>query len=244
MGPAACLKHAYENYDPSKIGLPNVAVYGWVDEITREEKEQLIAEGKQPRGKWHIVKVEAYIPGNCKGACNLAQSSDLAYGGDPAWPRVKTKTKSWGFKRCYYLTNERGIVKFRTTRFDEETVSNLLTFPGGAPIWQFRSAHPARQEKNFSVKNVLGSLNGACTSSQFKTFADGTPATYLSGLGIYDGAFIMNEMIFAPGRPEDNTECWNRAHSLMTLGVVDETCAEYNWMSDRMNFKFVDCKPF
>ena len=143
--------------------------------------------------------------------------------------------------RCYELVNTDGLVKFRVTRYDEEMDSALLTFPNGAPIWKPRSAHPYRPVTDAGFDAFQ--LGGYCNSSSVLEFADGTLTTQFAGFpqGIYQGAFIMEKFIGA-GQPGENYRCWNLAHNLLSRGMSSETCAQYMWAGNRMNFRFIPCK--
>lgn len=254
IGPAKDLINARIAYSASSedTGLPYEAIYGWRD-------------GEDPsapnvRGKWHIVKVEARITGMCDNRCAADQ-----VGPDPPWPTVKTYTKNWGMKRCYELINTSGSVKFRTTRWDEaksakpcasvspcppecggncglgSTVTYVpaMTFPNGTPIWSFKANNPLRPVDR-SVTNP-DNLDGYCAGSTIATL----PGTY-TGTTIYMGAFIMHKY-FPLGYDNDNADCWNLAHRLLSSGYSNETCAEYYWhdgMNRGMGIEFVDCKPF
>ncbi len=228
-GPAADLIQARIDYEEQETGLPYHAVYGWKDE----------PKDPQDPAKWHIVKVEARIPGSCDNECGPGQGDP-----DPEWPKIKTYTKSWGTKRCYELTNVTGYVKFRTIRYDEERISDPVKFPNNLPIWKFRGAHPKRMQGSDykpGGKFDPAQLDELCATSQINTFLDDSPTD-----GLYEGAFMMEKYIGFTAGPEDNSACWNLAHELLARGVIDETCAQYFWddASDRMNFRFVSCKEF
>jgi hypothetical protein len=235
-GPAQKIIKYRISYNPNKdVGLPYHAVYGWQDEV---------ALGSPERGNWHLVKVEARLPGNCDNACGIGG------GPDPEWPRIKTYTKNWGMTRCYELINTDGLVKFRVTRYDEERDSGLLSFPNGVPLWKPRSAHPQRSltpsgggdPDMFKADN----LGGDCGPSTITKFVDGQPTTFAGfPAGIYQGAFIVEDLIPRPD-PNQNERCWNSVHHLLSRGVTSETCARYMWEGGRMNFRFISCQdiPF
>lgn len=224
-GPAEALIRARIRFNQGETGLPFQAVYGWRDPSVRPE-----GGGPEIRGKWHIVKVEARLPGACETACGTSQVK----GSDPDWPKIKTYTKHLGFTRCYELDNRDGVVKFRTTRYDEEKTSGFLSFPNGTPLWRFRWSHPQRPQDMPDYDSTPTSLDGACDGDDVRLNKLPTGA---SADGIYEGAFMMEEYT------EDNKDCWNLAHHLLTRGVVSETCAQYGWY-DGMDFKFVPCKKF
>jgi len=216
-GPAEDLINARINFDDTDLGLPYHAIYGWKDNEKTSGADD---------GKWHIVKVEARTLNFCDNSCGFGQTSP-----DPEWPRIITYTKGWGTKRCYELVNTKGSVKFRTTRYDQEGDPETLKFPNGVPIWKFRTAHPKRLQGSGFSPDALG--GGACAGASIQAFDDLSPTN-----GIYDGAFIMSKL------QDSNAGCWNLAQKLLTRGVMSETCAQYSWMGDRMDFKFVKCKEF
>ncbi|HQP10305.1 MAG TPA: hypothetical protein PKV41_02840, partial [Candidatus Omnitrophota bacterium] len=242
-GPAADLIRA--RIDPpedlSQEGLPFHAIYGW-----RDEPKDVTADPYS--GKWHIVKVEARIPGMCDSACGVTQAVDS----DPTWPRVETETSSWGLRRCYYLTNTDGVVKFRVTRFDQDKTSNPILFPNGIPIWRFKSNNPLRMLDPF-VHNP-SDLTALCDRDKVMLPGEG-PADVVAK---YKGAFMLNSYdVVADANAE---ECWDLAHALLSVGAVNETCAQYYWHgSERgddwddeevtganpgMGLRFVPCQPF
>lgn len=234
-GPAADLIQQRIQYaGADDTGLPYYAIYGWMSDPPPGDT--------LGRGRWHIVKVEARMPGKCDNACNTAQDPDPTIG-DPAWPWIRTYTKNWGTKRCYELTSTDGVVKFRTIRFDENRGSSVL-FPNGVPLWEFKYFHPQRpvdyEGAGDSYAQTLDNLGNLalCGSSMIDQLPlgapDGTPDA------IYAGAFMLN-------KPEDNIVCWSAVHNLLTRGVVSERCAQYYWhegTNHGMGFKFVPCFNF
>jgi hypothetical protein len=173
---------------------------------------------------------------------------------DPDWPDIKTEGTLY---RTYKLVNKEGIVKFRTTRYDEEMGSGRLRFPGGAKIWDFRFGHPRRP-----LRASIGDLASECRtagdtdSPTITKMPDGTDTdtVLVDGIPIYDGAFMMNKR-------QGNERCWDLAHAFLAKGVVSERCAAYYWDDtpeipeaaarltglaggQRMRFIFVNCQPF
>jgi len=221
-GPAAELIAARAAFDPNSIGLPRHATYGWQDPPPDD--------GSATRGKWHIVKVEARIPENCDSACGPNQALDS----DPEWPRIKTRTKWFGSRRCYKLSSREGVVKFRVVRYDEEAEPGDLTFPNDEPIWQFRQAHPERPSDPTVDPDQL---DANCAASMINSIPDGTPGG--TATNIYDGAFMM-----ARFDASTNTQCWNLANRLLSQGVVSEACAYYHWTGGQMTYRFIDCRAF
>ncbi|MBN1870033.1 MAG: hypothetical protein JW847_05605 [Candidatus Omnitrophica bacterium] len=253
-GPTGKLIRARINYKSGEDGLPYQAVYGWRDE------DEILPGGITKRGKWHIVKTEARVPGMCDESCSADQE-----GPDPRWPRIETYTKNWGTRRCYELFNTEGSVKFRTTRWDEDksskscaglspcpaacsdcgpgsmsTYKPLLTFPNGTPIWSFKSGHPLRPIDPVHNPDDLDAL---CAQSMILEI----PGTN-TGTTAYGGAFIMNKYVpWDDPEDEPNGSCWNLAHELLAAGVVNETCARYYWhegLNQGMGIEFVPCKEF
>ena len=221
-GPACQLIHARRDYDNApKTGLPYQAIYAW--------------QGEPPLGRaqgyWHIVKVDARIPGKCDNACNTSGTDRQP------WPRVKTRNTSWGLKRCYYLVHKEGMVKVRVTRFDEERDPALLMFPNGTPIWDFRMLHPAR-------RNIVEDVSTLFVTCQSQMATDPVPDNWFSPTYEYDfygGAFMLNELTV------DNQQCWNKVHNLLAKGVTTETCAQYYYHGGSrpgMGIKFVPCPDF
>lgn len=216
-GPAAALIQYRIQYGALEEGLPYQAIYGWQDNPPKNNP--------MGRGRWHIVKVDARIPDKCDNACGTGG------GADPGWPRIKTWTENWGTRRCFELINTEGMVKFRTTRFDEGTDASPILFPSGGDIWKFRRTHPERAYD----PNLLIGLDGFCDSGTVRTFPNGTPTT------IYQRAFMINK------RTALNGVCWDRLHSILAQGASSEACAQYYWhkgINQGMGFKFVDCANF
>jgi len=216
-GPAADLIRARQDFIPNEDGLPYDAIYGW------RGKDSVPGSGLAD-GKWHIVKVEGRLPGNCDNACDINQT-----GPNLEWPKIETSTYAWGTRRQYDLINLEGSTKFRAIRYDEDSPSNSLLFPNGVPIWQFRGGHPKRpQDGTYDPAN----LETACVLSTITKLPDGITDT-----NIYDGAFMTTWR-------SDDPVCWDLAHGLLSQGVVSETCATYFWTGSRMDFRFVDCREF
>jgi len=137
-----------------------------------------------------------------------------------------------------------GLVKFRITRYDEESRFGALNFPNGSLIWNFQTGHPKKPSTSaFSASGPNG-LHVNCRDEYIQTFDDAS-----STLGIYDEAFILNEL------DSNNQLCWRLANNLLSRGAVTETCAQYDWMGawdpndnkgegGRMDFIFVPCRDF
>ncbi|MCK5259955.1 MAG: hypothetical protein KAJ70_02740 [Candidatus Omnitrophica bacterium] len=255
--PTVALINARINYAPvsGDSGLPYQAIYGW-----RDENE--VVGAVTVRGKWHIVKVEARVPGMCDNRCSASQSSP-----DPGWPRIKTYTKNWGTKRCYELVSISGSVKFRTTRWDEDksgkpcaglapcpaacsdcglastaTYRPVMRFPNGVPIWSFKGSHPLRP-LDLTAYNP-DQLDLVCAPHTISLL----PGT-LAATDIYEGAFIMNDRSRTPGPYATYIAdpCWDFVHGFLASGVVNETCAQYYWKGGSlpgMGLRFVRCEEF
>lgn len=222
---AACrLIKARINFDNSKPGLPYHAIYGW----------QTAAEQGQPldSGKWHIVRVEARIPGRCDSSCNKDQVSG---GGDPSWPWVFTHEEDWGTRRCYELVSTDGAVKARVSRYDETSTLATLLFPNAVEIWKPSFTRVDRRERASP-----DGIESVCTTSMAPDPCSTSPCPLAPGTDYY-GAFLLNE----PNT--DNIACWNLVNDLLTQGVTSEACARYYFHSgtpDGMDFQFVPCKNF
>jgi hypothetical protein len=226
--------------DEESRGLKGQAVYGW----------QTTPARSSDTGAWHVVRVDARTPGRCK-TCNPSQTSTQPF------PSVKTKTKNWGTKRCYYLINYSGITKVRVTRYDEDRgAAGILTFPNGSPLWDFRFVHPLRGSVDTSsiaeaCANVMEPNPVGAYATPVAYFGELHPQFFSSSEGtyrIYGGGFMMNEYIpeFDPvtgdPNPDENEDCWKRATELLGYGVTTETCAQYYWGgAGRMQVKFVPC---
>ncbi len=211
--------------------LPFHIIYGWQDpEINLNTDD----------GNWHIVKVEARMPGKCDNACH--GNSQAPQGSAHGFPRIKTYTKKWGLKRCYKLRDESGHVKFRVTRFDESNEHSGLVFPNGMPLWDFKFFHPSRYKADvYNLKNSP-TLTDTCSNvilpdNQYDPNITGKTAL----IDLYKGAFMLENLIV--GGANDNKDCWTRVHSILASGVTSETCAKYRW-SGGMQFTFVPCEPF
>lgn len=255
-GPAKNLITARINYKAVNTGVPYQTIYAWRTRTT----------DAPPTARWHIVRVDARLPGKCDDACNTAQTAT----GDPGWPRIESETRGWGTSRCYMLKETNGVVKFRTTRFDENRGSSVF-FPNGVPLWEFSFFHPNRPPGDYTDAandySTVG-LEVDCGGSIVEDLPGGIPG---SAQDIYDDAFILNErldMVQDPGcivscenagdsaaviackslcLPITNTICWDRIQRILTRGVTSERCAQYYWHKGTnwgMGFKFVPCKEF
>lgn len=220
-GPVQNLIQYRIDYTTEDEGLPYQAIYGWQDDPPPDNPLE--------EGRWHIVKVDARIPDKCDDACGVGG------GTDPGWPRIKTWTEKWGTRRCYELVSTDGMVKFRTTRFDEPSSdATSLFFPNGEPIWTFRRTHIQR---TFDP-NLLVGIDGLCQSGTVQTLPNGDLTN------VYQRAFMINKRIGGVG---GNEPCWNNLHSILANGVSSEACAQYYWhegTNQGMGFKFVDCANF
>lgn len=230
------LADCYQNAESciEKSGLPYTLIYGWQSDPPENRTE----------GYWHIVHVEGRLPTRCDGQCGVPDPSCTGLNcaaPDPPWPSVKTET--YGFMnstRCYELIDTEGLVKFRVTRWDEDRVSSLLSFPGGVPIWQFKlPGHPQRAP----VKSAA-TLYANCTSQFYAPPAAITiPTAYQNSFG---RAFMLNEFIQTDTANGivGNESCWSNAVGLLSQGITSEVCAQYYYhegMTKGMSFKFVPC---
>ncbi len=228
-------------------GLPYTLIYGW-----QSDPPQTTRKSAPGEGYWHIVKVEARSPKRCDGACGVPGtcSSGGATCPDPAFPTVKTSVSGFmDTTRCYELENTDGLVKFRVTRWDEDRDSNLITFPGGIPIWQFHlPEHPARGKGTIGNTTAAG-LYTACKDQFYQPpSAISIPAQYKD---VFGRAFLLSERIDGSDGVDPsigrtvNIPCWQKAVDLVSQGVMTEVCAQYyyheNGLAKGMSFKFVPC---
>jgi len=221
--------------------LPSVAVYVWRDGLIPDYKKAR-SDGSR-EGYVHAVKVEARIPKRCNDAC-LARR----------WPYVATKSHT--FERCYYLAADRGRVKARVIRFDEDPdVGIVPRFPGGAAIWKPRYHHPTNTpvgpgllDPVFSICDlpddpaydpVIKILRNFSWHQQY----------HVSGAPIspFGHAFMLNHVPWREKTSDAYNVCWDTVHQrMLEKGVVSDTCAEYYYAKrgyGRRGFKmrFVDC---
>lgn len=227
-GPACALTKAAIEY---KDKTPNSAVYAWQDE------EQHSGERD---GLWHLVQVDARLPGRCDDACNVNQTPD----GDPLWPRVTTEVHAWGTRRCYKLEDNRGVVKMRVTRMDQNLTQNTILFPNGQPIWTFRSS-PNSPNINGAFLDLkqccldgLGNEPGSSCNDLRESDPDGHEGEHL-----YDGAFILGSFV-EDNSENDNIACWKKSSRILQYGVTSETCAMYQPGGGGYSFHFVPCEEF
>jgi hypothetical protein len=245
---AACKLIEYRIvFDSLPSGLPYQAIYGWQ------------SEGDPEPGKWHIVRVDARLPGRCDNDCTIDQTPDAD--GDPGWPWVETETSGFlSTKRCYELTGTDGLVKVRVTRFDESGAFATLLFPSAVEIWKPTFDRPDRPQTELSDP---AGLAAACIDQMIPN-SDGSPA--MSGTDYY-GAFMLNERnpmdsecvntcmadpdpidcLSVNCLPQDNSGCWDLANHLLSRGVTSEACAQYYFHDGSpygMDFKFVPCANF
>lgn len=248
---AACKLIEYRiAFDSLPSGLPYQAIYGWQSEP---------GKGGDP-GKWHIVRVDARLPGRCDKDCNINQTPEDD--DDPVWPWVETYTRgSISQTRCYELTSTNGLVKVRVTRFDESGAFATFLFPSAVEIWKPTLDRPDRPQTALSNP---ADLAAACIDQMIPN-SNGIPATAMPGTDYY-GAFMLNERnpvdpgcintcMAAPDPPgcisacveQSNQGCWDLANQLLSRGVTSEACAQYYFHEGDpygMDFKFVPCANF
>lgn len=220
-------------------GLPYQAIYAWQNPPSKNRPAP-----NENEGYYSIVKVEARSPNRCNNACGVGG------GPDPAWPKTRTYTKNWGLKRCYELINTEGIVKFRVTRYDENRDTNVLRFPNGRKIWDFRYFHPSYSGPAVSAANLIpppssfggGPPAGSCPAL---VLADPPGA---AGTDAYGGAIIMNNLINDPTDPNYNESCWSLIagpNGILKAGVMTEVCAQYYYhegsQTSGFSHEFIDC---
>ena len=253
---AACrLIRARIAFDSQEKGLPYHAIYGWQSEPERGSTDST-------SGKWHIVRVDARIPGRCDRSCNADQiryDPLLCQGGDPLWPRVTTDVDNWGTRRCYTLSDTDGVVKVRVSRYDETSMFTTLLFPSAVEIWR-----PTFERLDRPLSVSVEGIEAACVRNMMPD--PGSPQAF-PGSNYY-GAFILNKRI--PYIPDPacvaqcaldpdpvtcenncpligNIDCWDLANRLLSSGVTSEACARYYYHEggvNGMDFKFVPCANF
>ncbi|MFT5387933.1 MAG: hypothetical protein ACI9E5_001068, partial [Candidatus Omnitrophota bacterium] len=246
--------------DENKVPLPYQVIYAWQDKPKFDQAKE--------EASWHVVRVDGRIPGRCDKACS--QSQKIKSKAHP-WPKVHSYTKGlFGSTRCYELINTTGVVKMRVTRYDspknnESGARNILKFPNGVPIWDFRKTHPERSKLR-GGNNEDAIVQGLSDYSLFpggfcKDAVTGKGGSTLIGTfedsdlfkNAYEGGFILNEQMIKEYDEKGNItgydvtlkKCWNDMVQLLSLGVVSETCAQYYYHGGAhkgMSFQFVECK--
>jgi len=221
----------------------SVAVYVWRDADLPPEKPRI--DGSL-YGYVHAVKAEVRVPKRCNNACGLNGAAE------GKWPWIKTKTRRWGTKRCYYLTDYTGMVKARVIRWDEPKDSlNVFRFANNVPIWGMRTTHP-----DMGGGSVGGIFNpGSDCYDQIDTVLIGISDLVKAAAGTetLDHAFMLNEVPYkAPSNPDYDPiadplydACWQAVHdNMLQHGVHSESCATYRWEGGShgdMGIRFVPC---
>ncbi len=221
--------------------LDSVAVYVWQGPPVKEPRQNPNL-GNPHEGYWHAVKVEGRVRERCFNACGAKG------GADPTnWPAIKTWTKRLGTRRCYEIEHDRGRVKIRTIRFDEDVDRPAFrAFSQNLRFWsKTRMSHPA--------SGWLGV--GATVMAACEPFASEESA----GWGWLHNAFMLNWDPHtlnnaAPDSPlatidkQAYQSCWNLVHEkLLAHGVVTESCAEHyagyttGWGQTGFRVQFVPC---
>jgi hypothetical protein len=225
--------------------LPYHVIYGWQSEPRPGDAE----------GLWHIVKVEARTPGRCDDMCGgfNAGANINTNLFDPDWPRVRSYRRALGFSRCYEFADDQGIVKFRTTRWDQQRpTGQMLRFPNQLGLWAFRGA-PNPENRPGGDPGALGAGTPGDNTGRCGSIAIVDPVNLPVGItDIYRGAFLMNGRVTPteasnPGPKQGltpNARCWNDATALLSTGVVSETCATYYLGPRGMTFRFINCAEF
>ncbi len=231
------IKMRSEDLPEEKGDLSSVAVYVWRGDDV-EKPRTLIGGGTTTDGYVHAVKVEVRAPKRCNGACGTDQ-----------WPWIRTKTKRWGTKRCYYLEEYSGVVKVRVIRFDEPTnpksqwfrFANNISFPG------LSTAHP--DTTYLGGAGAVFNTGGDCYQ-QMDPVVRGIGealAKNPAGPQTLHHAFMLNT---APNFTSSDSKevayrnCWTAVHDdLLKYGIHSESCAQYYWDSDKqdMAVKFIPC---
>lgn len=205
---------------PAPTGkLPAFSIYAWQDpkrDHSRTRQGEITWDGY-----WHIVKTEVRSPGRCLDACGLGGAPD------PAWPYIRTYTKSWGMKRCYELTSTEGMVKTRVIRWDEQSSPSQMTFPNGLPIWTRNTNYPRINAPGDLRLDVVCNyyLDPVLTQGMYINFN-------------WDKAFIIN---FMPDGAQGDQACWNLVHTHLLKGVMSEACARYTFVGNEFQVRFMPC---
>lgn len=236
---AACrlvrYRQAYDSLKPQ--GLPYQAIYAWRDD---DQPGGVI-------GRWHVVRIDARIPGRCDFACGHdgdRNNVDLtAQQKEKRFPRVRTYNKS--MKRCYALADTDGFVKFRVTRYDQPPPSARVLFPNGRPIWDFRSFSP----NNINKSPTTIETDPAVCQKLMERDDPLAPLPLTIAPNHYRNAVMLNERkaqgpVNDPLNPDNNVRCWDLMTQLLAQGVSSETCAMYYYKEGArkgFTFKFVDC---
>ncbi|OGX32830.1 MAG: hypothetical protein A2787_05475 [Omnitrophica WOR_2 bacterium RIFCSPHIGHO2_01_FULL_48_9] len=230
--PAEVLTEKVRNYGITQPALPSQVIYAW--------------QGEQPKpnpfprqGYWHITRVDVRIPNRCNNACGADPNTNPPYK-DPHWPTISTRTISWGTRRCYTLTSDRGVVKARVTRYDEDRDPRNLIFPMGERIWDFKFSHPGAPR----ASNVGGRITQDCLGPAHCPNQPLHKCLELQDPPEAKGAFLIGQKDEIFGVSET---CWETINDILRSGVVSETCAEY-YLKDGGNtgfyIKFIKCNKF
>jgi len=212
--------------------LEPFAIYGWTTKVNPDDPDPNSSK------LWHIVRVDARVPGRCGGKCGRDfWCSGRTVNREPGLPYVKTYTEDLDTRRCYALgdsfnvdgccdevseyTHEPGscfrggVVKSRVIRWDQDR-DFVMKFANAVPIWKFIFHHPG-VTSNTDPNVAIGALETSCA-------------------GAANGSFMLNgdrEVGCSPPSciPNDaaNTACSNAARTLLQRGVMSKTCAEYFW---------------
>lgn len=231
--PSEKLTEEVKKFGLSEPALPSQAIYAWQSEPPKSSSGGV---SSRP-GYWHLVRVDARIPGRCFNSCGVDPNTTPPYA-DPPWPNIGTRTA--GVRRIYYIINRRGIVKARVTRFDEDRDPRSLVFPMGEKIWDFRFAHPGAP----SVSNVNDDITRECLGQSTGLELPSPEAK---------GAFIIGQQLeYRNKNYLPTAQCWKTINRILRSGVVSETCAEYYLRDGKIAgygptgffIKFVPCKDF
>ncbi len=239
--------------------LPYHVIYAWQD----PPKEGQLKED----AKWHVVRVDARVPGRCDDACGPTQAA----GDKQILPKVRAYDKGFlGTTKCYELQDDTtsGVVKVRVTRFDGprfegEDVRNVLSFPNGAPIWTFKTQNSkVLEERRVEIEQIARSLPGDCQVAVTRG-PSGDPDAFAGAFMISNPTqktrvVTVNDALDPTDEdyetvteiPDPNNaqlmQCWRRMTELLSVGVMSETCAQYYYHEGGdlkgFSFQFVDCK--
>lgn len=226
--------------------LPSVVVYVWRGDTLSPNEIRgdgvtgtcgVAMGGSCQRGYVHAVKVEVRAPRRCNSSCNPTGD---AY---QRWPWIRTKTSSWGMKRCYYLKDYVGLTKARVIRYDEpvDNSAREFRFANNVNIWGMVLSHPKAARGSEAGIFVDGSDCYQQIDPLIEQIGVLVAAAPINGDMYLHHAFMLNEVPdYDADLPYDR--CWKQVHEqLLESGVHSESCAKYLWEDGDMGVRFVDC---
>ncbi len=227
--PAQLLIDARKTFRDNMKELPNFAIYGW-------QSEKLI-KGQEQRGRWHIVRVEAFGPGRCGGLSGCPSRL----------PWVRTYTK--GFMkttRCYELTDYTGRVGVRVTRYDEGNDNALVSFANKAvALWRFVGGGSTATTAPMDVSGLNQCLGEGISDVTKGILGVNSKLEINNSTGLNNKVreeFIGLGRAFMINDKKGNSGCLMAATQLLERGVKSSSCARYSLdPNNHMGVKFVNC---